>query len=109
MNKNPDINWKFVLIGTAISIASGFLLKNNIKEPGMGLMLLGNIVMYYGFIADFFRFFDSTMENQNKPEITHVHNHYIYDTRSNVVEGVEQTDFRPDGSSTTTRHIKKWN
>ena len=47
--------------------------------------------------------------NQNKPEITHVHNHYIYDTRSNVVEGVEQTDFRPDGSSTTTRHIKKWN
>ena len=32
MNKNPDINWKFVLIGTAISIASGFLLKNNIKE-----------------------------------------------------------------------------
>jgi hypothetical protein len=44
-----------------------------------------------------------------KVNVNHKHDHYFHGNKPNFTEGVEKIEVKPDGTSVTTRHIKKWN
>lgn len=119
------MNWQNkVLIGLAVSTILSWTLAVFMRQTPTGQILfdIGNILSMilssFGMYL-FLSALQNAVLNQNGPtrhhiddiqiNLKHTHDHYFHDNRLNVVEGVEQTDFRPDGSSTTTRYIKKWN
>jgi hypothetical protein len=82
--------------------------------------LTSTILSFYGGYLFYTSLFDMVIYNSQRKDYlaqeiqvnlnhTHTHSHYVYDGRSSFVEGIERTETKVDGTSTTVRHIKKWN
>jgi len=114
MNTGYRIYWMWILVSAVLFFAGADSMKNQSKNLGTWLFIFSSASFYYAVCADFFKKIDNIGDRQfrftDEPSsVTHTHNHYYHDTRSNVVEGTEHIDMKPDGSTVTTRHVKKWN
>jgi ABC-type nickel/cobalt efflux system permease component RcnA len=102
------------------------LISDKYKPVAMALWLLGSIgsiavtsYMTYICFLTFENIFRNLMSSLSNPQpirvsfedmptsFNHTHNHYHHGERK-VTEGVEQVEVKPDGTTVTTRHVKKW-
>ena len=102
------------------------LISDKYKPVAMALWFLGSIgsiavtsyITYICFLS-FENIFKNLMNSLSSPQsikvsfedmptnFSHTHNHYHHGERK-VTEGIEKVELRPDGTTITTRHVKKW-